>query len=201
MKSPRKYMKLSVGVLALLVLVASTFFISEILLSKNQVDSYAATTIETPLAELPDRLLIPSIGVDTAVQLVGLATSTGQMEVPDNFTDVGWYKHGPRPGMPGSAVITGHLNGKNVPEAVFYDLSDVELEDEIHIVDVTGATSTFKVVKVSTYTYDSPTEEVFISNDGKVRLNLITCAGDWIGSEQSYNQRTVVFTELVADTN
>lgn len=197
MKWVRNHTKPLIGILGLIILAAGTFFIFAVLSPNTLVDSFVAEAIEAPLTELPARLLIPSIGVDASVQLVGLATSTGQMEVPDNFTDVGWYKHGPRPGMPGSAVITGHLNGKNVPEAVFYDLSQVSTDDEIYMVDVTGATSTYKVMEVRTYTHDSPTEEVFISDDGKVRLNLITCAGDWLGSEQLYNQRTVVFTELV----
>ena len=44
------------------------------------------------------------------------------MGVPTNFTDVGWYRYGPAPGTPGNAVIDGHLDGKSVPEAVFYNL-------------------------------------------------------------------------------
>ncbi|MEX2341196.1 MAG: class F sortase [Candidatus Paceibacterota bacterium] len=197
MKRDWKYMKLAAGILTGVLLLAGAFFILKPSLP-DTVDSIGTTAIEAPFAELPARLLIPSIDVDAPVQLVGIATSSaGEMEVPDNFTDVGWYKHGPRPGMPGSAVIAGHLNGKDVPRAVFYDLSAVEIDDEIHIIDVTGEVLTFKVVNTRTYAYDSPTEEVFISNDGKVRLNLITCAGEWIGDEQLYNERIVVFTELV----
>lgn len=188
---------LSAIFLGIISLILGVFLVFEILHSTVEVDYFTNTTIEAPMAELPSRLLIPSIEVDAPVQIVGFATTTGQMEVPDNFTDVGWYEYGPRPGMQGSAVITGHLNGKNVPEAVFYDLSDIKVNDDVHIIDAVGKTLTFKVVEVRTYTHDSPTEEVFLSDDGKVRLNLITCAGDWLGAEQLYDQRTVIFTELV----
>jgi len=67
------------------------------------IDSYQLTTTyrqEVHIPELPLQLVIPSIGVSTTVQLVGLADDdTGTMGVPDNFTDVGWYKYGPRPGI------------------------------------------------------------------------------------------------------
>jgi sortase (surface protein transpeptidase) len=129
---------------------------------------------------------------------VGLADDdTGAMGVPDNFIDVGWYKHGPRPGMVGSAVIAGHYNGKNLPKAVFYDLSELDINDTVEVVDENGISFIFQVVKVRTYAYNEPTEEVFVSNDGKVRLNLITCGGSWLKNEKLYDQRTVVFTELV----
>src|SRR3989338_6359653 len=75
----------------------------------------------------PARLRIPAIGVDAAVQSVGLSwKGTGDMGIPTNFTDVAWYNGGPAPGAPGSAVINGHLDGKEVPQAVFYNLGKLK---------------------------------------------------------------------------
>lgn len=167
------------------------------------VDSFQFETISngpgTSTTALPVQLVIPSIGVAAQVQTVGLADGgSGEMGVPDNFTDVGWYQYGPRPGMVGSAVIAGHLNGKGVPEAVFFDLGDLDIGDRVSIIAQDGSTLTFEVVQMRTYTYDAPTDEVFVSTDGKVRLNLITCAGSWVQDEKLYDKRTVVFTELVS---
>src|SRR3989344_5825214 len=82
-------------------------------------------SFEMPLYPVqPSRLLIPSIGVDAHIQSVGLSwRGNGDMGVPTNFTDVAWYNQGPLPGMPGSAVIDGHMDGKNVAQAVFYNLN------------------------------------------------------------------------------
>lgn len=152
------------------------------------------------IPELPVRLVIPSIGVDAEVQYVGLAESgTGEMGVPSNFTDVGWYKEGVRPGMRGSAVMVGHYNGKKTPRAVFYDLDTLHVGDEVVIMSAERVEDIFQVVKVETYEYDAPTTDVFISTDGKKRLNLITCGGEWLPDEKLYNKRTVVFTELLTD--
>jgi sortase (surface protein transpeptidase) len=172
--------------------------------STNQIetDSYQLATTYSLAAyapELPVQLMIPSIGVSTTVQLVGLADdNTGAMGVPDTFTDVGWYKYGPRPGMVGSAVIAGHFNGKDTPEAVFYDLRELAIGDTVTVTDENGVSLIFQVVKMRTYAYDEPADAVFVSTDGKVRLNLITCGGNWLQNENLYDQRTVVFTELVS---
>lgn len=152
------------------------------------------------IPELPVRLVIPAIGVDAAVQHVGLDTSgSGEMAVPSNFTDVGWYQHGVRPGMNGSAVIAGHLNGKEVPEAVFYDLHKLKVGDEVVIRSEHRIEDIYRVVRVQSYDFDSATDEVFVSTDGKARLNLITCGGRWLAEAQLYDTRTVVFTERITN--
>jgi sortase A len=150
--------------------------------------------------ELPVRLLIPALGLDAEVQYVGLDESgSGEMAVPSNFTDVGWYKDGVRTGMRGSAVIAGHYNGKGVPEAVFYNLDTLDIGDEVVIMSAERIEDIFSVVKVKTYDYDDDATDVFVSTDGKKRLNLITCGGEWLRDEGRYDKRTVVFTELLTD--
>ncbi len=149
--------------------------------------------------EIPDepaRLRIPSIGVDANIQSVGLLKN-GSMGIPTNFTDVAWYNRGVRPGVPGNAVIDGHFDGRKVPRAVFYSLGDLKPGDLVEVVDQRGKTFRFQVVSSKTYKYKDPTDEIFSGDASKARLNLITCAGDWIKSEKSYSQRIVVFTELL----
>ncbi len=149
----------------------------------------------------PVRLIIPSIGVDAHIQSVGLAwQGTGDMGIPTNFTDVGWYNQGPLPGMPGSAVIDGHLDGKDVKEAVFYNLAELKPGDLVEIVDAKGTTLQFRVVAAKLYDYNAPTTDIFSTGMSKVGLNLITCAGSWDKTEKLYDKRVVVFTELVSKT-
>jgi sortase (surface protein transpeptidase) len=156
----------------------------------------SGSSFETP--GQPVRLLIPAIGVNAAIQSVGLSWhGNGDMGVPTNFTDVGWYDQGPLPGAPGSAVIDGHLDGKYVPKAVFYDLGRLKQGDMVMVVDQKGKTWQFQVIASEAYPYDASTTNIFAGGDSKARLNLITCAGDWIKSQGLYNQRVVVFTELV----
>ena len=146
----------------------------------------------------PARLIIPAINVDAAVQSIGLYwNGDGSMGIPTNFTDVAWYNGGPIPGMPGNAVIDGHLDGRNVKEAVFYRLGDLQVGDLVEVVDDRGAMSKFQVVRLADYDYDASTSDIFSGDASIARLNLITCAGDWVKGKGIYNKRVVVFTELI----
>ncbi len=150
----------------------------------------------------PVRLVIPAIGVDAKIQAVGLSkTGNGTMGIPTNFTDVAWYKKGPIPGAVGSAVIDGHLDGKHVPKAVFYNLGLLKLGDLVEVIDTNGLNRQFQVVNVRTYDNKASTRNIFSSDKSNARLDLITCAGDWIKNEKLYNQRVVVFTQLISITS
>jgi hypothetical protein len=60
-----------------------------------------------------------------------------------------------------------------------------------------GTSWQFKVVATKIYDHDASTSEIFSSDTSQARLNLITCAGNWDRSQQMYNKRVVVFTELI----
>lgn len=188
-------LSISIGAFVLFVfLEPNTHSVS----SSTIAPALAKTETQTP--EVPLRLLIPVINVAADVQHVGLAPGdTATMDVPSNFTDVGWYKEGPRPGAIGSAVIDGHLNGKNVPEAVFFRLDLLTIGDSVYIVDEAMNAHKFRVTDVRTYKHNDPTDDVFTNTEGKSHLNLITCAGTWMKDAQLYDRRTVVFTELVTE--
>src|ERR1041385_3501152 len=51
--------------------------------------------------DYPVRLNIPSLHINAAVQQVAI-NSKGNVSSPSNFTDVGWYAFGTRPGEVGS---------------------------------------------------------------------------------------------------
>jgi sortase (surface protein transpeptidase) len=110
---------------------------------------------------------------------------------------VGWFKYGTVPGAPGTAIIDGHLDGKYVPQAIFYNLQELKIGDAVNVVDASGTTFQFQVVATSTYDYAASTTDIFAGNASGTRLDLITCAGTWLPSQKLYNQRIVVFTQLV----
>ena len=152
--------------------------------------SLSGGTPATSTADLA-RLRIPAVGVDAAIEPVGV-TPQGDLDVPRDARDVGWYASGPQPGQPGDAVIDGHLNWGSGP-AVFWKLDELRSGDNLQVADRDGRTLSFRVVRQARYPADKPPAALF-SSTGQPRLSLITCAGDWTGTE--YSERLVVEAAL-----
>lgn len=139
-------------------------------------------------------LAIPKIKVDANIQEVGISQK-GDMAVPTNFTDVGWYKYGTLPGEKGSAVIAGHVSNKLSFPAVFSNLKNLEIGDEVYVTSGDNVKRQFIVSKISTYDFDAMVEEIFTDDSGKF-IQLITCTGTWNATFKTRNQRLVVTAEL-----
>ncbi len=144
---------------------------------------------------LPIHLNIPAINVSSNIEYVGL-TGSGEMDVPKKTGDVAWFNLGPRPGEVGSAVIDGHYGLlKNGEASVFDNLHKLVKGDRISIEDVDGKVIYFIVKETRIFDPDADASSVFVSNDGKAHLNLITCEGVWDKDSKSYSKRLVVFTD------
>lgn len=156
----------------------------------------AAPAGDVDADELPARLIIPSLKINADVQHVGIGAS-GNMAVPSNYSDVGWYRYGTVPGHLGSAVMDGHVDNAFGLPGVFKDLVNVEEGADVYVETKDGKRHRYVVTAVKKYHYkDVPTDVIFNAADAG-RLNLITCAGAWIQSEKSYDERVVVYTILV----
>ena len=154
--------------------------------------------LQTPVAtsSLPSRLIIPALSINAHVQDLGV-NSIGNMQAPDNFVDVGWYKYGTVPGYQGSAVIDGHVDNGLGLAGVFIHLDQIQVGDDVYVQTVGGDTLHFVVADIQTYPYQNvPTNTLFEQNDA-ARLNLITCDGTWVNGQDTYNERLVVFTTYV----
>ena len=150
----------------------------------------ASVTTSTPV-----RLKVPKLGVDSAVQYVGL-TPEGDMDTPKSAVDVAWYKLGPVPGEAGNSVIAGHINTRYSAHGVFEHLDDLNAGDEVHVTTAAGEELTFRVTHKKHFNDGEPAPDVFGPANG-IYLNLVTCAGTWEADKRSYSQRLVVYTELV----
>lgn len=152
-----------------------------------------STILKEPNHGLPIRLEIPKIKVDANIEYMGL-TATGDMDVPTNVKDAGWYKYGPHPGDKGNAVIAGHLDGTKGEPGVFIALTKLRPGDSLSIVDNKGQTTDFVVRETRTYNQTAHPSEVFNASDG-AHLNLITCAGAWDITQHRFLNRLVVFAD------
>ncbi len=146
----------------------------------------------------PARIKISSIALNARVENVAL-TKDGAMDVPKDPNDAGWYELGPRPGEIGSAVIDGHVDWLHGDPAVFINLHKVKIGDKIVVQNDNGTSVTFIVRETRLYDADADATDIFLSDDGKAHLNIITCHGEWDKDDQQYLKRLVVFTDKVEE--
>ncbi|HUO50200.1 MAG TPA: class F sortase [Candidatus Paceibacterota bacterium] len=186
-----------VGALGVFVwtLIHAVFYAPE---TEIQVPSLARTAPATKVAtsSLPARLIIPSIGINAAIQNAGI-NAQGNMQVPSNFTDVAWYKYGAVPGQVGSAVIDGHVDNGLGLDGVFKHLADVNVGDDVFVQTRGGQQLHFVVTDIEVYPYTQAPSLLIFGQKDAARLNLITCDGTWVKGKDTYNERLVVFTRLV----
>jgi sortase (surface protein transpeptidase) len=146
------------------------------------------------VASPPVSLAIPSIGVQTPLQSLGLLPD-GTLQSPAQWGVAGWYDGGIVPGQIGPAVIAGHVDSTHGP-AVFYRLKNLQPGETAEVTQQDGAVLTFVVDTVQSFAKDQfPTAAVY-GPTPDAELRLITCTGVFDSSARSYLSNLVVTAHL-----
>jgi hypothetical protein len=144
----------------------------------------------------PVSLRIPAIGLSVSLTTLGL-NPDGTVQVPDNDSEPGWYRLGPSPGQPGSAVILGHVDTYQGP-GIFFNLRALQASDQVEVTLTDGAVITFAVTSVVQYPKAQfPVSEVYQFR-GASTLHLVTCGGVFDPESGHYLSNVVVSTSFVS---
>ena len=147
---------------------------------------------------VPFTLTIKAIGSNTTIEQVGVEKA-GNMAIPADPRNVGWYGPGAAPGQHGNAVIDGHLDWYGMPQGPFYGLTKLKAGDEIDVNALDGTSYVFKVAgPASAVPYNSKPSGLFRTG-GSPTLTLITCGGDWDASKQTYSERQILNATFVSE--
>lgn len=141
----------------------------------------------------PARLVVPDLGVDVAVDAVGVQDD-GAMVIPGRVDRVGWYRYGPSAGAArGNAVIAGHVDARGqAQKGVMYPVGQAPVGTRVTVVDAAGTPHEYEVVGRETITKSVlPVADIF-ARDGEHRLLLITCGGPFQPELGSYRDNVVV---------
>ena len=153
-------------------------------------------TAGAQLGGSPVTIGIPAIHVTADITTLGL-NRDGTVEVPENPDEAGWYRKGPKPGEPGSAVILGHVDSKVGP-AVFYRLKNLDSGDRITVALDRGMMAHFEVTRVAHYANeDFPRQKVYAAKPDRPALNLVTCGGKYDPEAGGYQSNVVAYTTFL----
>jgi hypothetical protein len=144
----------------------------------------------------PVSLHIDGLGIEGAPIVPVGVEATGEMEVPE-ADEVGWYRHGPAPGEPGSGVLAAHIAYNGV-DGVFRHLSDLDGGAEVVVAFDDGTSMRFVVSEIARYAKTDLPDDVF-AREGDPRLALITCGGDFDHKNRSYEDNVVAYARPVPE--
>lgn len=148
-------------------------------------------------ASRPTRLEIPTIGVDTPVNPIGL-NRDGTLAVPQpgpHLNQAAWFRNSPTPGRQGPSIIEGHVD-TIAGESVFFRLGAIRPGDRIRVHRADGSVLLFVVNAVRDFKKASfPTDVVYGGDLSTPQLRLITCS-DFDAAIHHHVGNEVVFSHL-----
>lgn len=156
-----------------------------------------ATQSPSDDARIPVRVDYPAIGATLSVVAVGV-TEDGAMELPDDSSVGGWYRHGSAPGDPeGAAVIASHSGSPRNPVGALYGLRQAAVGDEVTVTDAAGTARRYRVTSTQSLGKGELDLSPYFRRDGAAELVLITCGGEWLPDERDYTENIVTIATPV----
>ena len=137
----------------------------------------------------PTRVIIAALHIDGPVIPVGV-NAASQLDVPPDARTLVWYRNGPSPGGPGSAVIAGHLNWRGTT-GIFAKLDKIPVGATITVVYDDGSQQDFVVSAVELVSKPAVAVDGIL-REGEPVLRLITCGGEFEKAVRSYRSNVVV---------
>lgn len=154
---------------------------------------------------------IPSLGVEAAIEPIGLVEGRNQLDVPE-WNNIGWYHIYDKPGFGTSSLYSAHKDYWPNKKGPFYALTELQDGDQIVVVMDDGREYVYEVFFQRRYTReDIPMYDLIwphkarnpelLRPETEEWITLYTCGGDFVertpGGAGYYLHRDVVIGRLV----
>ncbi|MDQ3539271.1 MAG: class F sortase [Chloroflexota bacterium] len=158
-----------------------------------------ASAAEPAVEQIPIAIQIDEAAVDAEVERNQIVD--GLMLDPSGPWVVSWYEETGRLGEQDNTVMAGHLDYWGVGPAVFYNLADVQEDDEIRVTGAGGEVFTYQVEWGRLYQLeelDRQTIGEIVGPTQESSLTLITCGGEFDEATGQYLSRYVIRASLAS---
>jgi hypothetical protein len=157
------------------------------------IPSHAAQLDQLPAAAAVEPVAVTAgdDAISGPVVPTGVNPSTGELDLPAEAEVVAWYRYGPAPGAPGSAVLAGHVDWHGVP-GIFFRLRELHAGDAVSVAMSDGSVQAWTVTDVTLVAKpELPVADVF-SRTGPPTLTLVTCGGSFDSRTHHYRSNVIV---------
>jgi sortase (surface protein transpeptidase) len=114
------------------------------------------------------------------------------MQAPQSYYAPGWLQIGPKPGEPGTAIISGHYDDTFGKPGIFYYLKYLNNGDVISVGMANGTVREFAVTGLYELDPNQNAITYIVEQSKEPTLNLLTCHGVWYGGQTGYSKRLLV---------
>ena len=165
-------------------------------LSRGQTGSpgKSQATAEAAGAGPPLMIALPSIGVTALVAPVGV--SQGNLQVPDDPAQVGWWVRSAQAGAEtGSVIIDGHVDTEHGGLGALYRMGvgDLRIGDRIVVTTMFGRQVSYRIYRQDLYPKAAGLPTEVLAQSLEPRLVLITCGGPFDVNNRNYEDNIVVY--------
>lgn len=147
-------------------------------------------------ADSPRRIIIPNLEVNAIIQPVG-TTSAGDMEVPVDPSIAGWFSQRAVPGEKGLSIINGHLLSGAEHEGIFSNLNQLSV-GSIFQIEMGDYSKKDFIVTANYKVTNAEAQELLYKQIYISQLNLITCTGQYLKTQETFDHRQIVVARLLS---
>jgi predicted outer membrane protein len=145
-------------------------------------------------AGAPLMIALPSIEVTALVAPVGV--SQGNLQVPDDPAQVGWWVRSAQAGArTGSVIIDGHVDTEHRGLGALYRMGvgDLRVGDRIVVTTMFGRQVSYRIYGQDLYPKAAGLPTEVLAQSLEPRLVLITCGGPFDVNNRNYEDNVVVY--------
>lgn len=176
---------------------------SELAPSPTPTTTSPATTTTVPLYRAtvppvapdpaaPAKVTVDWAGITAPVRAVG-TDDAGQMELPADPADAGWYRFSAAPSATtGTTVLAAHVDAVGYGVGPFAHLVDVPKGTRITLTDTAGRQTAYRIDSVSLLTKTGVPWKSIFTTTGARRVVLVTCGGAFNYQTHHYLSNLVV---------
>lgn len=142
----------------------------------------------------PLMIALPSIEVTALVAPVGV--SQGNLQVPDDPAQVGWWVRSAQAGAKtGSVIIDGHVDTEHGGLGALYRMGvgDLRIGDRIVVTTMFGRQVSYRIYRQDLYPKAAGLPTEVLAQSLEPRLVLITCGGPFDVNNRNYEDNVVVY--------